>query len=79
MAFGAALSGLGWVLASYIDSLAGPLLTYGLLCGVGTGFVYVGVVGLMVRWVEDRRGLAVGAVAAGYGMGALLTTIPIAG
>jgi MFS family permease len=32
----------------------------------------------MVRWFPDRRGLAVGMVAAGYGMGAIATTFPIA-
>ena len=53
-------------------------LTYGLFCGVGTGIVYVGVVGLMARWFPDRRGFAIGIVAAGYGMGAMLTTFPIA-
>jgi OFA family oxalate/formate antiporter-like MFS transporter len=74
---GAALSGLGWVLASTAGSLTALYLTYGLFCGVGTGFVYVGVVGLMVRWFPDRRGFAAGVVAAGYGFGALFTTFPI--
>jgi oxalate/formate antiporter len=31
----------------------------------------------MVRWFPDRRGFAAGMVAAGYGMGAMLTTFPI--
>ena len=53
-------------------------LTYGLLGGIGTGIVYVGVVGHMVQWFPDKRGLATGLVAAGYGIGALLTTFPIA-
>jgi len=74
---GAAISGLGWILASSIDTIWGLYLTYGLLCGLGTGFVYVGVVGLMVRWFPARRGLATGLVAAGYGFGALLTTFPV--
>ena len=74
---GAFLTGLGWVLASRVTSLYGVYATYGLFCGVGTGFVYVGVVGLMVRWFPDKRGMAVGVVAAGYGSGALITTFPI--
>ena len=74
---GAALTGLGWVLASRVTSLYGLYATYGLFCGIGTGFVYVGVVGLMVRWFPDMRGMAVGVVAAGYGSGALITTFPI--
>jgi MFS transporter, OFA family, oxalate/formate antiporter len=77
IASGAALAGLGWVLASRADSLLALYLTYGLFCGVGTGFVYVGVIGLMVRWFPQRRGFAAGIVAAGYGFGALFTTLPI--
>ena len=77
IATGAALSGLGWVLASYATDLMTLYATYGLLCGLGTGIVYVGIIGLMVRWFPDRRGFATGIVAAGYGMGAMLTSIPI--
>jgi MFS transporter, OFA family, oxalate/formate antiporter len=74
---GAALSGLGWILSAFVDSLWGLYATYGLFCGVGTGIVYVGIVGLMVRWFPQARGLATGVVAAGYGFGAILTTFPI--
>ncbi|MBP1183085.1 oxalate/formate MFS antiporter [Methylobacterium sp. PvR107] len=77
IALGAALSGLGWVAASFAQSLLGLYATYGLFCGLGTGIVYVGIVGLMVRWFPDRRGFAAGLVAAGYGMGAMITTFPI--
>src|ERR1700761_6051301 len=56
IATGCLLSGLGWITAGYATSLTGLYLTYGLLCGLGTGIVYVGVVGLMVRWFPDRRG-----------------------
>ncbi len=74
---GAALSGLGWVAAAHVTNIYALYGTYGLLCGLGTGFVYVGVVGLMVRWFPERRGFAAGVVAAGYGFGAMLTTFPI--
>jgi oxalate/formate antiporter len=77
IASGCLLSGLGWIAAGYVTSITGLYLTYGLFCGVGTGIVYVGVVGLMVRWFPDRRGFATGVVAAGYGFGALLTNTPI--
>jgi OFA family oxalate/formate antiporter-like MFS transporter len=73
IATGCLLSGLGWITAGFATSLIGLYLTYGLFCGIGTGIVYVGVVGLMVRWFPDRRGFATGVVAAGYGFGALLT------
>ena len=77
LAGGAALTGLSWMLASNVHTVTGLYLTYGLLGGVGTGIIYVGVVGLMVVWFPDRRGFATGMVAAGYGMGAILTTFPI--
>ena len=52
--------------------------SYGAFCGFGTGLVYIGIIGLMVRWFPDRRGFAVGIAAAGYGLGAIVTTFPIA-
>ena len=77
LTMGTALSGLSWVLASQASSLPMFYLTYGVLGGIGTGIVYVGVVGHVVQWFPDRRGLATGLVAAGYGMGALLFTFPV--
>jgi MFS transporter, OFA family, oxalate/formate antiporter len=76
---GALMSGCGWIASSYISSVWGLYATYGLLCGVGTGIVYVGIIGLMVKWFPERRGFATGVVAAGYGFGAILTTFPIDG
>src|ERR1700687_5836531 len=74
---GAVMSGAGWIATSYIATIWGLYATYGLLCGVGTGIVYIGIIGLMVKWFPDRRGLATGVVAAGYGFGAIATTFPI--
>ncbi len=75
---GAAMTGLSWVLASFATTLPMLYLSYGLIGGLGTGIVYVGVIGQMVGWFPDRRGFAAGVVAAGYGMGAIMTTFPIA-
>jgi OFA family oxalate/formate antiporter-like MFS transporter len=74
---GCVLSGAGWIASAGISGVAGLWLTYGLFCGVGTGIVYIGIVGLMLKWFPDHRGLATGVVAAGYGFGAILTTFPI--
>ena len=74
---GALLVGASWVLGAHASTTTMLYLTYGLLGGLGTGIVYIGVVGLMVRWFPDRRGFAVGMVAAGYGFGAILFTFPV--
>lgn len=75
---GIVLTGLSWVCASWAQTLTGLYLTYGVLGGVGTGIVYVGVISLLMQWFPERRGMAAGLGASGYGMGAMLTTFPIA-
>ena len=77
IATGAALTGFGFVLSAQATTPWTLYLAYGGLCGFGTGIVYIGIVGLMVKWFPDRRGFAVGLAAAGYGFGAILTTFPI--
>ena len=77
IAAGAALTGLGFVLSAQATTPWVLYVTYGGLCGFGTGIVYIGIIGLMVRWFPDRRGFAVGLAAAGYGFGAIVTTFPI--
>jgi MFS transporter, OFA family, oxalate/formate antiporter len=77
IAVGALMSGGSWVLAAYAGDLSTLYLTYGVIGGFGTGIIYVGIIGLMVRWFPDRRGLATGLAAAGYGFGAFFTSFPI--
>ncbi len=74
---GALMSGGGWVLSAYVGNVWALYFTYGVICGFGTGIIYVGIIGLMVRWFPDRRGLATGLAAAGYGFGAIFTSFPI--
>ena len=77
ISIGALLSGGSWVVSSYVDNIWALYFTYGVLGGFGTGIIYVGIIGLMVRWFPDRRGLATGLAAAGYGFGAFFTSFPI--
>src|SRR5579863_1959641 len=77
LSLGGLLTGLSWILAARATDLPQLYVTYGILGGIGTGIIYVGIVGHMVQWFPDRRGFATGMVAAGYGMGAVVTTFPI--
>jgi oxalate/formate antiporter len=77
ISIGALLSGGSWVISAWVQSVWALYLTYGVLGGFGTGIIYVGIIGLMVRWFPDRRGLATGLAAAGYGFGAFFTSFPI--
>jgi MFS transporter, OFA family, oxalate/formate antiporter len=74
---GAIMSGGSWMLSSYANSLAALYVSYGVIGGFGTGIIYVGIIGMAVRWFPDRRGLATGLAAAGYGFGAFFTSFPI--
>jgi MFS transporter, OFA family, oxalate/formate antiporter len=74
---GAICAGLGWILDAYAPNLP-VLYIAALISGVGAGCVYGTCVGNALKWFPDRRGLAAGLTAAGFGAGAALTVIPIA-
>jgi len=76
VAFGGIMVALGWIVDAYAQSL--EMLYFGaVLAGTGGGAIYATCVGQAVKWFPDRRGLAVGLTAAGYGAGAALSVVPI--
>jgi MFS transporter, OFA family, oxalate/formate antiporter len=79
MTVGAIFIALGWVLGGTVAKSPFDLyIYYGVIAGTGSGIIYISSVANAVKWFPDRRGLAVGLTAAGFGGGAALTVIPIA-
>jgi len=65
------LCGVGWAGMGYASSL--PML-YTAYCaaGMGAAFVYSCSIGSALKWFKERRGLAAGIMAAGFGGGTAL-------
>jgi OFA family oxalate/formate antiporter-like MFS transporter len=77
IAVGGILAALGWVINSFATSLP-ELYVAAVISGIGAGCVYGTSVGNALKWFPDKRGLAAGLTAAGFGAGAAVTVIPIA-
>lgn len=76
VAAGGVFVAIGWLINSRAESLE-MLYVGAVISGVGAGGIYATCVGNAVKWFPDRRGLAVGCTAAGFGAGAAVTVIPI--
>jgi len=80
MLIGSVLIFLGWTLGGTMaTSVTHLYLFYGVLAGTGAGIIYIATVANAIKWFPDRRGLAAGLTAAGFGGGSALTLIPISG
>ncbi|WP_042879166.1 oxalate/formate MFS antiporter [Cupriavidus necator] len=77
VAGGAICAGLAWVMNAYATTLP-ELYAAAVIAGIGAGGVYGTCVGNALKWFPDKRGLAAGLTAAGFGAGAAITVIPIA-
>lgn len=74
---GGLLCAVSWALNSVADSLA-MLYVAAAIGGTGAGAVYGTCVGSALKWFPDRRGLAAGLTAAGFGAGSAFTIVPVA-
>jgi OFA family oxalate/formate antiporter-like MFS transporter len=78
MLIGTALVFTGWLLSGAFATTVNELyISYGVITGLGAGTIYLAVTGNAIKWFPDRRGLAAGLTAAGFGGGSALTLIPI--
>src|SRR5712671_3207267 len=75
---GGVLVAISWVMNSTADTLT-MLYIAAAIGGIGAGGVYGTCIGNALKWFPDRRGLAAGLTAAGFGAGSALTIIPIQG
>jgi MFS transporter, OFA family, oxalate/formate antiporter len=73
---GGVLIGFSWMLFSWANTLT-VLYLGGVIGGIGTGLVYGTCIGNALKWFQNRRGLAAGVTAAGFGAGAALTILPL--
>src|ERR1044071_5888414 len=66
-----------WVINAYASSIA-MLYLGAVVGGIGAGGVYGACVGNALKWFPDKRGLAAGLTAMGFGAGLALRGYPIA-
>ncbi|MGY3364943.1 OFA family oxalate/formate antiporter-like MFS transporter [Bradyrhizobium sp. GM2.4] len=73
---GGVLCAAGWAINAEATTLNGYYLGM-IIAGIGAGGVYGTCVGNALKWFPDKRGLAAGITAAGFGAGSALTVAPI--
>jgi OFA family oxalate/formate antiporter-like MFS transporter len=65
------LCGVGWTALGFVHVLWQFYLLYA-MAGVGAAFVYSGSIATALKWFPDKRGLASGLIAAGFGSGSAI-------
>src|SRR5580704_17406146 len=71
LSFAGVLCGIGWSAMGHAHTLPELYALYS-LAGFGAAMVYCGSTSVGLKWFPDRRGLAAGTIAAGFGSGAAL-------
>ena len=65
---------LGFFIASRLEggSVVSLYLSYGVLAGIGIGFVYNTVIGTVCAWYPEKKGLCSGILLMGFGLSSLI-------
>lgn len=73
---GGVLYGLGVLLASFAaPNIFVLYLTFGIIGGIGVGLGYIVALAMLIKWFPDRRGFITGLAVAGFGAGAVVTSL----
>ena len=72
MTFAGVLCGLGWSMLGTATNIW-QLYAWYAVAGMGAAMVYCGSMGIGLKWFPDKRGLAAGLIAAGFGAGSTLS------
>ncbi|KUL85356.1 hypothetical protein ZTR_07003 [Talaromyces verruculosus] len=72
VAMGGLVFGVSHILASFSELLWEFALTQGLLMGVGTSMTFVTTTSVAPTWFDEHRGLAMGIIVAGTGIGGMI-------
>ncbi|KAI7893434.1 major facilitator superfamily domain-containing protein [Mucor mucedo] len=64
--------GLGLEMAGFSTQIWHLYLTQGIIYGIGASCIYVAIMGVAPQWFSRRRGLALGLIASGSGIGGLV-------
>ena len=69
---GAVFYGLGLMLASTATSIIQLYLYYGVIAGIGVGFIYVCPLATCVKWFPEKKGFITGISVGAFGLGSLV-------
>lgn len=72
-AIGGVVTGIGYLLSSFATNIILLTITYGVIAGAGVGIAYGVPLAVSAKWFPDRKGLAVGLTAIGFGLSPLVT------
>lgn len=73
LVIGALLAGAGFVISTFVtDGVLLLYIAYGLMSGLGIGFIYNSVIGSVNSWFPDKKGFSAGVLMMSFGISTLI-------